>query len=550
MSLQNSIARRLKNLQTHNANPELQRLAWALSAKDIVHWVNNWVWTYDPRLESPFIPMDLFPKQEEFLRWLEEREQTGTDGLGEKTRDMGFTWLCVIFLVHRWLFREGFKGSVGSRKELLVDRLGDPDSILEKARMLLRRLPLWMMPSGFDWSRDDNFCKLMNPANGSTITGEAGDQIGRGGRSSIYFLDEAAYIERPERVEAALSANTNVRIYVSTPNGMGNPFYAKRTSGKISVFMMSWRDDPRKNHWQIVRESDNAVIDSGPGGTEPGDVPNGCRLAYPWYAEMEDKLDPVTLAQEVDIDYAASIEGIAIPAKWVQAAINLDRRIRLPKTATAIAGMDVADEGAAETVVAIRRGPVVGPFFARTQGGTTDTANWALDHCHTEGVKRLNFDVVGVGAGIAGTYKVKARSGTLDIIATGINVGVAPTDAKWPDGRTSKEIFTNLKAELWGIVRRRFEKTYEYVKLGVQHPLDELISIPDEPKLITQLSSVLKYTNEAGKTMVERKQDLRSRGVASPDWAEALMLTFAPTRHSVRTAVGGERTELLNYKPR
>src|SRR5690606_36598743 len=123
------------------------------------------------------------------------------------------------------------KSSFGSRKEALVDRLGDPDSIFEKARMMLRMLPAEFLPKGYDERQHATFMKLINPENGATITGEAGDNIGRGGRSGIYYVDEAAFLEHPERVDAALSENTDVRIDISSANGNANPFYQKRQSG-------------------------------------------------------------------------------------------------------------------------------------------------------------------------------------------------------------------------------------------------------------------------------------------------------------------------------
>lgn len=508
------------------------------------------MWTYDPRNEVSLIPMELFPRQREFLLWLEEREANQEDGLVEKSRDMGATWLCVAFLVHHWLFRDGFKGGMGSRKLELVDRLGDPDSIFEKIRLLLRNLPKWMLPPGFDWKAHANFCKLLNPAIGAALTGEGGDEIGRGGRSSVFFVDEAAFIEHPKTVDAALSANTNVRIDVSTPHGNANAFADKRNSGRVPVFVFDWRDDPRKNGWEL-RDSAGEVADSGPGGTHPPeDIPAGCALCYPWYEAQKAKLDEVTLAQEVDRDYTASVEGIAIPAKWVRAAVDLDKRCHLPVSRDVVAGLDVADGGACDTVLIVRRGCVVTQIHSRREGGSTDITNWAIEVAKAAGARVLNYDAPGVGAGIAGTIKARSREMPLGISTTGINVGASPTEALWPDGKTSKEKFANLKAELWWIARRRFEKTYELVELGTDHRAEELISIPNNPDLIRELSSVKAFQTEAGKTVIESKQQLSARGVKSPDYADAFILTFAPERKPARAAVGGQRAVVKQYVPR
>lgn len=259
-------------------------------SEDIAHWCNYHVFTFDPREPQAALPFDLWPKQLDMLRWLAEREKTKTDGLVEKSRDTGASWICCLYALHAWLNRDGFACGFGSRKLEYVDVKGNPKSIFEKFRIILRNLPPWMLPRGFRWKEHDCFAKLINPANGSTITGEGGDDIGRGDRAAIYFVDEAAFLERPQMVESSLSQTTNVRIDVSTPNGPGNPFAQKRHGGKVAVFTLHWKDDPRK---------DNA-----------------------WYAKQKERFDSVTVAQEIDIDYTASIEGIMIPAIWVRAAVD------------------------------------------------------------------------------------------------------------------------------------------------------------------------------------------------------------------------------------
>jgi hypothetical protein len=312
---------------------------------------------------------------------------------------------------------------------------------------------------------------------------------------------------------------------------------------------MHWHDDPRKNRWELLNAA-GEVERAGVPGEPPPLVPAGYTLRYPWYEAQRRTLDEVTLAQEVDIDYTASLDGIAIPAKWVQAAVNLAARLSLPRHGPVIAAMDVADGGDNKTIFGVRQGPVVFSLQERATGNTIDTAQWALEQCQRVGAGHLNYDAVGVGAGVTALFQVRARDQQLTIATRGVNVGEKPTEARWPDGKTSREKFVNLKAELWETVRERFKKTYEVVADGAPHPLDELISIPDDAELRQQLSNVLRYNTETGKVQIERKEELRRRGVASPDKAEMLMLLFTETGKSVRMAVGGHRLQVTNYTPR
>lgn len=500
-------------------------------ASDILYWVNTYCYTYDPRLlpSTPNIPFKLFPRQEEFLLWIQERERLQEGGLAEKCRDVGFTWLNVVYDVHAWLFRTGYTCGYGSRKEALVDRLGDMDSIFEKIRFAIARLPVWMQPKGYNPKVHAGFLKILNPANGASITGEGGDNIGRGGRKTRYTVDEHAYLARPKKVEAALSQNTNSIMRVSTPNGNGNEFWKIRFGGNIEVFTFCWMDDPRKNKF-IVYDEAGDVIETGNG------LPTTTRYAkleYPWYAKQAKTLDRVTLAQEVDINYSASIEGVCIPDEWIKAAVNLP----LPEIDLSaypiIAGLDVAAGGKNKTVLIASQGPRVIHITAWSEANTTRNAWTVAAECERLRVSVLNIDGIGPGNGLISTYEASVQP--LPFIPVPIIGGASCSESVWPGGKTSREMFINLRAELYWKLRARFEKAYEYRQYlagaedGAMHPAEEMISIPNHANLIAELSQPLAMRTNTGKIKIESKQDMAKRGVESPDHADALMYTQAQT---------------------
>jgi hypothetical protein len=432
---------------------------------------------------------------------MQSLEADQRNGLCDKSRDVGVSWLFCAYSAHGWLFRDNFSAGIGSFKEQKVDRIGDPDSIFEKIRILLENLPDWMLPAGYERSKHAPFCKIMNPANGSTITGEVGDDCGRSGRKSIYLVDETAFFEHPELVERALSQNTRVRIDGSTVNGASNWFARQRFSGKVEVFTFHWKSDPRKNHAETL-----------PDGT----------VVYPWYEDQKKRWNPVTIAQEIDIDYTASVEGICIPAAWVRAAVDL---FPDPGLGPVVGSLDVAEFGKDVNVFMNRRGTFVRPeIHSWGQVNTTETAWRARDHAVACRAREVIYDCVGVGAGVTGPWQTAEKQ--LLFIATPINTGESPTDTYWPDGRTSKEKFKNLRAEIWWKARVRFEKAYEFVTQGRQHPREEMISIPNDPQLIAELSVPLVERTESGKLQLEAKAKMRKRGIKSPNYADALVLLF------------------------
>lgn len=455
------------------------------------------------------MPFDLFPRQEELLRFLNGRLIARSDGIIEKSRDIGFTWVAAGFALHRWIFVPGFKTTFGSRKEEYVDRIGDPDSIFEKIRLLRSNLPPWMLPKGFDPRRHDNHMQILNPENSNTIRGEAGDNMGRGGRSTIYIIDEGAFIERADRVDAATAGNADVRIWASSVNGMGNAFARKRFNAPPEqVFRFHWRDDPRKTEG--------------------------------WARKKQASMEPHLWASEYEIDYAASVEGVCIPAKWVEAATRIASLMPLDPAARGVAGLDVGGGGKGKSVFVARFGPIVRKPVSWGDPDTIETAHRGLDLAveaktqRSDGtpakVRVLKFDSVGIGQGVAAALARHAREG---LQALGVNVGEPPSDTRWPDGETSTEKFANLKAELWFLARQAFKATYETVRAiegdpeATRHPADELISLPtDATELITQLSLPRWFRTEKGKMILETKQQLAQRGIPSPDFAEALILTF------------------------
>lgn len=479
---------------------EAIRLELAVCAAHPVHWFHTWAWTFDPRVELGTLPFDLWPRQEEFIRWLQERERLHRRGIVEKSRDSGATFLCAGYALHGWLFRRGFSAGFGSRKLELVDRKGDPDCIFEKIRTTLTMLPCWMLPQGFE-PRHDSTAKLINPETGASITGEGGDEIGRGGRKTIYFVDESAFLEHPERIERSLSQTTNVRIDVSTPNGMGNPFYRRRHSGNTDVFTLHWRDDPRKD--EAWYEAQKIAID-----------------------------DPVTVAQELDIDYTASLEGVCIPARYVQAAVGLfdspEFHAVYPDwqpSGDVTGGLDIADEGKNKNILITRRSAQVLEALAWGQMDTSQTAWKVRDEARARHIVVINYDVVGVGTGVKGTWS--SADETLGFQTNPINGGDSPSEDIWPSGKTSQDLFFNLRAELWWKLRRRCERAYEFRTQGIRHRPEEMLSLPNVPELIADLSLPLYHHTETGKIRLEKKSDMQIRGVKSPDYGDACVYAFA-----------------------
>lgn len=498
-------------------------------------YIKDWGVTFDPRLLErglpATVPFMLWPRQEEYVRWLYDMWRNGERGLVEKSRDCGVTWLCVGFAVAEWLFVPGFTAGFGSRKEDLVDKKGDPDCIFEKIRFFYSYTPEIFRPLGFNDRTHDGFMKFINPENGAVIAGEAGDNIGRGGRKSIQFVDEAAFIEHQELVDRALSQATNCQIDVSTPNGNGNAFYNKRMrwSGSNKVFVFDWRDDPRK---------DDA-----------------------WYQKMLAELDEVTVAQEIDRDYNASQEDVFIPAKWVKAAIDAHKRLGFHAEGIRASGFDPADVGDAKAVVN-RHGSIVTGAFSRKEGDITQAIPWAFELADRHRADVIGYDADGMGAPTMKMALKRMSAGRCRVVAYHGSAGVqdpgkphkmiklqhhrlmtGQTAMTETATKTNADTYRNFRSQTWSWVRDRFEATYKAIKAAeqghiVQANPDELISIDSScdalQDLVAELSRPMRVYTDNGKILVESKKNMKRRGVASPNLADALVIAFAQKHEEMK----------------
>lgn len=497
---------RMDRLKRIRANPHRLPALKAYYRDNPAQFIIDWGQTFDPRnadIGMPtWMPFLLFPKQEEWVSWFLERWGKREPGIVEKSRDMGMSWLTIATAATLCIFRPGLVFGFGSRKEDLVDKIGDPDSLFWKAREFVAGLPPEFRAG---WNRDKHAPHMLMtfPATGSTMKGEAGDNIGRGGRTAAYFVDEAAHIERPKLVESSLSATTNCRIDLSSVNGMANPFAVKRHGGKISVFTFHWRDDPRKNE--------------------------------AWYQSKREQLDDVTVAQEIDLDYAASVEGVVIPSAWVQASVDAHLKLNVPPTGAKVGAMDVADEGRDMNAFAASHGILLLHLeeWSGAGGDIFGSVERSFGLCDEHDLEQFKYDADGLGAGVRGDARVinerRKKAGQRQVLVEAFrgSEGVFKPEAEDVKGRKNKDYFANRKAQAWWALRTRFLKTYRAVREGKPFEPDEIISIsgtlPLRSKLLGELSQVTYSINGVGKLLIDKAPD----GTRSPNLADVVMIKFS-----------------------
>lgn len=477
-------------------------------------FLSDFGWTSDPRnveIGLPVtVPFVLFPRQVEFARWIYDRWKAREPGAAAKSREVGATWIAGSLAATLCMFNDDMAVGVGSRKLELVDSLDDPKAIMPKIRQFLS-----MCPREFtgDWASRE---KLIKFANGSTIAGEGGDDIGRGGRTGLYLVDEAAFLQHPESIDASLSATSNCRIFLSTPNGSANPFAQKfLTWPDHRTFKFHWRDDPRKDE--------------------------------AWYQKQRDELDPVVLAQEVDMDFNASVEGIVIPSAWVQAAIDAHIKLGIEPSGERLGSLDIADRGKDLNAFASSYGILIERVeeWAGKDSDIYASVVKAFAMCDEAESIDLIYDADGMGAGVRGDSRMINEARRKDgfehsHVPKIINIrgfhgsgSVERPDAKIYPGanRTNGDFYKNLKAQSWGNLRRLFRETFRAVtEPGYKYDPDQIISLSSKMRLLNKLTTELSQPtwgpNETGKMVVDKQPD----DAKSPNLADAVMMLKSAAR--------------------
>lgn len=198
-------------------------------------------------------------------------------------------------------------------------------------------------------------------------------------------------------------------------------------------------------------------------------------------------------------DYEDQSDAQFISAKLVERARKA--KITPNKFDEIIMGVDVARYGDDKTVIAIRRGRDAynEPWLTYSKLDTMETAARVAFEYDRIKPHALFVDETGVGAGVVDRLR------QLGYPVRAVNFGSKP------DNLTEAKV-ANKRAEMWARMR-------EWLRGEV--------GIPNDDQLEAELTAV-EYKHDANNAiLLEKKEDMKKRGLPSPDMADALALTFA-----------------------
>lgn len=512
---------RIERLKWLRAKPSRVTAVKAYYKDHIADFISDWAVTVDPRVSgkgrNPIMPMVLMPKQVDLVNWIMDLWRSSEPGVLVKARDVGASWIAFAAACGMCALYKNMMIGFGSATEDKLDSTKNPDTLFYKGRMFLENLPEEFR-AGWTVEKCSSHKMLTFPQTGSSVTGDAGDRMGRGGRKAIFFVDEAAHLLQPALVDNAISMSTDCRIDMSSVNGSANPFAdkARRYAGTKHRFDFDWFDDLRKDEV--------------------------------WLEKKRFELDPITFNQEVMKQFDASMEGIIIPYNYVQAAIDAHVKLGWNVSGVKLAGLDIADRGKDKNALAVRHGIVI-RFAEQWTGKDSDlyeTAERAFRLCDEHGVSEFAYDGDGMGVGMRGDARKinearKARR-MRTVRATMYRGSASPVDpesiAPGTD-RTNEDYYKNMKAQAWFTARWRFRNTWLLVETAAGRgdpslpspKVEDCISLAsgyrDFGQLMAELSQAQYKQDNSGKMLVDKTPQDKLK-MASPNLADAVIIAMAP----------------------
>ncbi|MBR1004614.1 hypothetical protein ACVMGC_005333 [Bradyrhizobium barranii subsp. barranii] len=362
--------------------------------------------------------------------------------------------------------------------------------------------------------------KFSNIDSGYLVSVATEDGAGRSSTAQALHASEAAFwVNLKEQLAALMETVPDLPgteiIIETTGNQWGDEFHqfwCKALAGEnsfLAVFL-PWSEDPTYR---------KAVPDDFVMSTEEKQLAELHKLdaeqIYWRRCKIADKGDINYFKREYpltpDEAFLASSFDSFIPHELVLRARKSDHK----GTGPLIVGVDPARFGADSTAIAWRRGSSIEKIEKRHGLDTMQVAGWVAQIMRDDKPAKVNIDVGGLGAGIYDRLVEQGYGGSFGSgLLNAVNFGSKPVepppldDSGKPSGGPA-----NRRAEMWSHLKTALEGSS--------------FSLPDSDSLQTDICGPgYRYMSD-GRLVLESKDDMKKRGMPSPDEGDAAALCFS-----------------------
>ena len=338
--------------------------------------------------------------------------------------------------------------------------------------------------------------------------GTAGSgQVGRSDTIQYFHGSEAAFWENTDEISSGIMQTIPDRpgtevILESTANGMGNFFHEKVQKamcgeGRYQLIFIPWYLSPE---YAVELPDGFAMDDEEMEYRENYDLTPE-QILWRRYKIKELAGGMMQFKQEypayIAEAFQTSGEESFISPEVVIAARKSTHKDNIPHL---VVGVDPARFGDDRTAFVYRRGREIKEIQTFDKLDTMEVTGRIARMIDMEDPTMTFIDSVGLGAGIIDRLREMGYGRKINAV----NAGERAFDS---------DKYTNKRAEMWGEMKEWLEETP--------------VSIPDRDDLHADLCGPAFSFDSRGRTKLEKKEDMKKRGVKSPDIADALALTFA-----------------------
>lgn len=308
------------------------------------------------------------------------------------------------------------------------------------------------------------------------------------------------------------------------------------TNDNARILVIGNPDDPATEFFEICKPGSGwnviriSAFDS-PNFTKEKHVPNlkpilDYLISPVWVEEKRKKwgVDNPLYISKVLGEFPEISTDRLIPITWIRAAqqryLERQESSNWPDKDSVELGVDVGGGGDKSTI-AKRHGPVVRVIHRDQNPNTMATLSKVLHFIEEHNASKAKIDNIGIGHGAVDRAQEMSEDQSLkrdqpNMVEAakkivGVNVGERAED---------NEHYANVRAEGFWALRERFR--------------EGTIDIdPSDEDLAAQLADI-KYKRSAGRIQIESKVEMKKRGKASPDDADAVMLAFLKEKETVK----------------
>ena len=282
------------------------------------------------------------------------------------------------------------------------------------------------------------------------------------------------------------------------------------------------------------------------------DMPKSWFIASGLEQERLDDFDKLSNAQyrhKWHGDYLDEVDNSIIKPEWLEACLDAHKLPHLKETFAPHgfrkAAYDPMNDGADAHGYAQSKGSVVERVLELRKGEIDVGCDWATDLALDNKVDWFTWDADGMGTGLKRQLSDAFSSTRTNFVGfNGGNSGKGQENAEKiytpidsinkSDARTYAETFKNNRAQFYGLLADRMYNTYCCVVRGKYIDPENMISFDSSgiecvDTLRSELCSIPKKDTGSGLYQILGKADMKKLGIASPNLADAIMMTmFSP----------------------